>query len=83
MCVCVFRFKEWKDGLASPEDLSPESLQPSGFMTALPVDFPALPNTQVCQTLNFNPSYLNFWTFSQMYSWPTCILKNWAILKLS
>ncbi|XP_014848795.1 PREDICTED: rho guanine nucleotide exchange factor 25-like isoform X2 [Poecilia mexicana] len=46
---------EWKDGLDSPEDLSPESLQPSGFMTALPVDFTALPNTQDTQSAGLPP----------------------------
>ncbi|XP_054905803.1 rho guanine nucleotide exchange factor 25 isoform X3 [Poeciliopsis prolifica] len=49
------QFKEWKDGLASPEDLSPQSLQPSGFMTALPVDFTALPNTQDTQSAGLPP----------------------------
>ncbi|XP_027871909.1 rho guanine nucleotide exchange factor 25 isoform X1 [Xiphophorus couchianus] len=49
------REQEWKDGLASPEDLSPESLQPSGFMTALPVDFTALPNTQDTQSAGLPP----------------------------
>ncbi|XP_008411881.1 rho guanine nucleotide exchange factor 25 isoform X3 [Poecilia reticulata] len=47
---------EWKDGLASPEDLSPESLQPSGFMTSLPVDFTALPNTQDTQSAGLPPA---------------------------
>ncbi|XP_014848797.1 PREDICTED: triple functional domain protein-like isoform X3 [Poecilia mexicana] len=49
------REQEWKDGLDSPEDLSPESLQPSGFMTALPVDFTALPNTQDTQSAGLPP----------------------------
>ncbi|XP_008411882.1 rho guanine nucleotide exchange factor 25 isoform X4 [Poecilia reticulata] len=50
------REQEWKDGLASPEDLSPESLQPSGFMTSLPVDFTALPNTQDTQSAGLPPA---------------------------
>ncbi|KAM4570403.1 rho guanine nucleotide exchange factor 25 isoform 1-T1 [Fundulus diaphanus] len=40
------REREWKDGLASPEDLSPDSLQPPGFTTASSADFTSLPNTQ-------------------------------------
>ncbi|MED6290509.1 hypothetical protein CHARACLAT_013708 [Characodon lateralis] len=45
------REREWKDGLASPEDLSPDSLKPPGFMTASPADFTSLPYTQVCYKL--------------------------------
>ncbi|KAM4737141.1 rho guanine nucleotide exchange factor 25 isoform 2-T2 [Anableps anableps] len=49
------REREWKDGLASPEDLSPESLQPPGFLTASPADFMALPNTQDTQSAGVPP----------------------------
>ncbi|XP_047221417.1 rho guanine nucleotide exchange factor 25 isoform X3 [Girardinichthys multiradiatus] len=46
---------EWKDGLASPEDLSPDSLKPPGFMTASPADFTSLPYTQDTQSTGVPP----------------------------
>lgn len=49
------REQGWKDGLASPEDLSPDSLQPPGFMTATPADFMSLPNTQDTQSTGVPP----------------------------
>lgn len=46
VCVCVFQ--EWKDGLASPEDLSPATLQSHSYITDSLIGCTSLPNTQVC-----------------------------------
>ncbi|XP_024861490.1 rho guanine nucleotide exchange factor 25 isoform X4 [Kryptolebias marmoratus] len=49
------REPEWKDGLASPEDLSPASLQPPSFMTPSLSGFTSLPNTQDTQSTGVLP----------------------------
>ncbi|XP_037540803.1 rho guanine nucleotide exchange factor 25 [Nematolebias whitei] len=49
------REPEWKDGLASPEDLSPASLQPPSFMTSSLAGFTSLPNTQDTQSTSVLP----------------------------
>lgn len=45
VCVCVLQ--EWKDGLASPEDLSPATLQSPTYITDSLIGCTSLPNTQV------------------------------------
>lgn len=58
-CVCVCVFQEWKDGLASPEDLSPATLQSPSYTTDSLIGCTSLPHMQVClhNTLqNFNTS---------------------------
>lgn len=45
MCVCVFQ--EWRDGLASPEDLSPATLQSPNYVTDSMIGCSSLPNAQV------------------------------------
>ncbi|XP_010746117.3 rho guanine nucleotide exchange factor 25 isoform X2 [Larimichthys crocea] len=40
------REQEWKDGLASPEDLSPATLQSPGYITDSLIGCTSLPNTQ-------------------------------------
>lgn len=49
LCVYVCVFQEWKDGLASPEDLSPATLQSPNYITDSLIGCTSLPNTQVCQ----------------------------------
>ncbi|XP_015233449.1 PREDICTED: rho guanine nucleotide exchange factor 25-like isoform X2 [Cyprinodon variegatus] len=49
------REREWKDGLASPEDLSPDSLHPPGYMSASPADFTSLPDKQDTQSTGVLP----------------------------
>ncbi|XP_041859405.1 rho guanine nucleotide exchange factor 25 isoform X2 [Melanotaenia boesemani] len=46
---------EWKDGLASPEDLSPASLQPPSFITASLIGCTSLPDTQDTQSTSVLP----------------------------
>lgn len=48
VCVCVRVFQEWKDGLASPEDLSPATLQSPSCITDSLIGCTSLPNAQVC-----------------------------------
>ncbi len=48
VCVSVSVLQEWKDGLASPEDLSPATLQSPSYITDSLIGCTSLPNTQVC-----------------------------------
>ncbi|XP_060930739.1 rho guanine nucleotide exchange factor 25 [Limanda limanda] len=46
---------EWKDGLASPEDLSPATLQSPSYITDSLIGCTSLPNTQDTQSTNVLP----------------------------
>lgn len=48
LTVCTPVFQEWRDGLASPEDLSPATLQSPSYITDSLIGCTSLPNTQVC-----------------------------------
>lgn len=43
----MFVSQEWKDGLASPEDLSPATLQSPSYITDSLIGCTSIPNTQV------------------------------------